>query len=57
MNEWLRMELVNAKSELAAAERREELSEDALDGITRGYWSGYVDALDNALDQLIGGQK
>lgn len=57
MNEWLRMELVNAKSELAAAERREELSEDALDGIARGYWTGYVDAIDNALEQLIGGQK
>lgn len=57
MNEWLKQELATAAAELAAAERREQLSEDALDGIERGYWNGYTDAITNALNELTGMDK
>lgn len=54
MIEWLKQELETAKAELDAAERREAATESALDGIERGYWNGYTDAITNALHELTG---
>ena len=53
--EWLNVELANAQAALEHATRLEERDDFTIERtMDRSYWTGYLDAITNVLNELAG---